>query len=224
MIPLQPLIITAALTGNGEIKVTEFQLNGEIKVTETEFQLNGNWLTYTVQPPLDKVLEREPPLDNVFKRGDGNTVTIKIRDSEGRTAEATSNFVVALDKTPPVVATYSPQGIIRSDRPVVAATVTDESGIDTSSLKIIIAGVLGNQGTGRLSSPTSTTVTFTPSVDVTPGPYTARVTVLDVHGNRTEVEWQFTVELDVTPPSITTTSPHGIIRSDKPIGFGFCQR
>ena len=201
--PTQPLIITAALTGNGEITVTEFQLNG----TDTEATVENNWLTHTVQPPLD----------NVFERGAGNTVTIKIVDSEGRTAEATSNFVVALDKTPPVVATYSPQGIIRSDRPVAAATVTDESGIDTSSLTIIIAGVPGNQGTGRRSSPTSTTVTFTPSISVTPGPYTARVTVLDVHGNRTEVEWQFTVELDVTPPSITTTSPHGIIRSDKPI-------
>ena len=201
--PTQPLIITAALTGNGEITVTEFQLNG----TDTEATVENNWLTHTVQPPLD----------NVFERGAGNTVTIKIVDSEGRTAEATSNFVVALDKTPPVVATYSPQGIIRSDRPVAAATVTDESGIDTSSLTIIIAGVPGNQGSGRRSSPTSTTVTFTPSISVTPGPYTARVTVEDVHGNRTEVEWQFTVELDVTPPSITTTSPHGIIRSDKPI-------
>ena len=201
--PTQPLIITAALTGNGEITVTEFQLNG----TDTEVTVENNWLTHTVQPPLD----------NVFKRGAGNTVTIKIVDSEGRTAEATSNFVVALDKTPPVVATYSPQGIIRSDRPVAAATVTDESGIKMDTLTIIIAGVPGNQGSGRRSSPTSTTITFTPSISVTPGPYTARVTVEDVHGNRTEVEWQFTVELDVTPPSITATSPHGIIRSDKPI-------
>ena len=201
--PTQPLIITAALTGNGDITVTEFQLNG----TDTEVTVENNWLTHTVQPPLD----------NVFERGAGNTVTIKIVDSEGRTAEATSNFVVALDKTPPVVATYSPQGIIRSDRPVAAATVTDESGIKMDTLTIIIAGVPGNQGSGRRSSPTSTTITFTPSISVTPGPYTARVTVDDVHGNRTEVEWQFTVELDVTPPSITATSPHGIIRSDKPI-------
>ena len=201
--PDQPLIITAALTGSGEVTVTEFQLNG----TDAEATVENNWLTHTVQPPLD----------NVFKRGDGNTVTIKIVDGEGKTAEATSNFVVALDTTPPVVATYSPQGIIRSDRPVAAATVTDESGIKMDTLTIIIAGVPGNQGSGRRSSPTSTTITFTPSISVTPGPYTARVTVDDVHGNRTEVEWQFTVELDVTPPSITATSPHGIIRSDKPI-------
>ena len=154
--PTQPLIITAALTGNGEITVTEFQLNG----TDTEVTVENNWLTHTVQPPLD----------NVFERGAGNTVTIKIVDSEGRTAEATSNFVVALDKThrwlPPTRLKVS----FGPDRPVAAATVTDESGIKMDTLTIIIAGVPGNQGSGRRSSPTSTTVTFTPSISVTPGP------------------------------------------------------
>ena len=164
-------------------------------------------MTHTVQPPFGVL----------YKRGSGNRITVKIVDEEGNTAEATSNFAIAKDVTPPVVATYSPLGIIRTDRPIAAATVTDESGINRSKLTIIIAGVPGNQGTGRRSSATSTTVTFTPSISVTPGPYTARVTVEDVHGNRTEAEWQFTVELDVTPPSITTTSPHGVIRSDKPI-------
>ena len=199
--PDQPLVITAALTGNGDLTVTEFSLNGAAATPTVE----NNWLTHTVDP------------DSVFNRGAGNTVAIKIVDEEGNTAEATSTFTLALDTTPPVVATYSPLGIIRTDRPIAAATVTDESGINTGSLTIIIAGVPGNQGTGRRSSKTSTTVTFTPSISVTPGPYTARVTVEDVHGNRTEVEWQFTVELDVTPPAITTSSPHGIIRSDKPI-------
>ena len=199
--PDQPLTISAALSGNGEITVSEFSLNG----TAAEPTVENNMLTHTVDP------------DSVFNRGGGNTVTIKIVDEEGNTAEATSTFTLALDTTPPVVATYSPLGIIRTDRPIAAATVTDESGIDRSSLTIIIAGVPGNQGTGRRSSATSTTVTFTPSISVDPGPYTARVTVLDVHGNRTEVEWQFTVELDVTPPAITTHSPQGVIRSDKPI-------
>ncbi len=199
--PDQPLTISAALSGNGEITVSELSLNGTAATPTVE----NNMLTHTVDP------------DGVFKRGAGNTVTIKIVDEEGNTAEATSTFTLALDKTPPVVATYSPLGIIRTDRPIAAATVTDESGIKRDTLRIIIAGVPGNQGTGRRSSATSTTVTFTPSISVTPGPYTARVTVEDVYGNRTEVEWQFTVELDVTPPTITTSSPHGVIRSDKPI-------
>ena len=200
--PMQPLVISAALSGSGEITVSEFSLNGSAATPTVD---DNNWLTHTVQP------------GSVFNRGAGNTVTIKIVDSEGNTAEATSTFTLALDTTPPVVATYSPLGIIRTDRPIAAATVTDESGIKMDTLTIIIAGVPGSQGSGRRSSPTSTTITFTPSISVTPGPYTARVTVEDVHGNRTEAEWQFTVELDVTPPAITTISPQGVVRSDKPI-------
>ncbi len=202
--PDQALIISAAFTGIGEITVEQLLINGG---TYKPQSVKGNLLTHTIQPPFGVL----------FKRGSGNRISIKIVDEEGNTAEATTNFAVAKDVTPPVVATYSPLGIIRTDRPIAAATVTDASGIKTSSLTIIIAGVPGNQGTGRRSSKTSTTVTFTPSIAVTPGPYTARVTVEDIHGNRTEAEWQFTVELDVTPPSITTSSPHGVIRSDKPI-------
>ena len=202
--PDQAFIISAAFTGIGEITVDQLLINGG---TYKPQSVKGNLLTHTIQPPFGVL----------FKRGSGNRISIKIVDEEGNTAEATTNFAIAKDTIPPVVATYSPLGIIRTDRPIAAATVTDASGIKTSSLTIIIAGVPGNQGTGRRSSPTSTTVTFTPSIAVTPGPYTARVTVEDVHGNRTEAEWQFTVELDVTPPSITTSSPHGVIRSDKPI-------
>ncbi len=234
--PDQPLTISAALSGNGEITISEFSLkrpgaaqlihmivpneNNVLTPKRVRASDANNMLTYTLASDANNMLTytlASDDLDSMFDRGAGNTVTIKIVDEEGNTAEATSTFTLALDITPPVVATYSPLGIIRTDRPIAAATVTDESGIDTSSLTIIIAGVPGNQGTGRRSSPTSTTVTFTPSISVDPGPYTARVTVLDVHGNRTEVEWQFTVELDVTPPAITTSSPQGIIRSDKPV-------
>ena len=200
----QPLIISAALTGNGEITVTDFLINGGSTKPPA---LKDNWLTHTIDSPFGAL----------FKRGAGNRITIKIVDEEGNTAEATSNFALEKDTTPPVIATYSPLGIIRTDRPIAAATVTDESGIDTSSLTIIIAGVPGNQGTGRRSSATSTTVTFTPSISVDPGPYTARVTVLDTQGNRNEFEWQFTVELDVTPPAVTASAPHGVIRTDKPV-------
>ena len=310
--PRQPLIVSVALTGNGDITVSEFQINGN----DMEGTLEDNWLTYTMQPPL---VGGE---NSVLQRGSENTISVKIVDTEGRTAEGSTTFVVSLDDTapvisgpaprgevtrkigrvtarvtdnesnltriqyaiddeplrdisfspgrvvevgggkevkgqtsfnffdaplgthsvtivaestggsttltweftiiapdttPPQIVTYSPLGIIRTDRPVLAATVSDESGFKRDGITLILAGVPGNQGSGRRSSPTSTTVTFTPSISVTPGPYTARITVIDRYNNRTEAEWQFTVELDETPPSITTSSPHGIIRSDKPI-------
>ena len=310
--PRQPLIISVALTGNGDITVSEFQINGN----DLEGTLENNWLTHTLQPPL---VDGD---DSIVQRGSDNTISVKIVDSEGRTAEGATSFAVSLDNTPPVISgpapkgditrkigritamvtdnesditriqyalddspltdisftparvyevgggkevkgqttfnlfdaplgthtvtivaestggsttltweftivhpdqkppvvvTYSPLGIIRTDRPVLAATVSDESGFARDGITLILAGVPGNQGSGRRSSPTSTTVTFTPSISVTPGPYTARLTVVDRYNNRTEAEWQFTVELDETPPSITTTSPHGVIHLDKPI-------
>ena len=310
--PRQPLIVSVALTGNGEITISEFQINGN----DLEGTVENNWLTYTMQPPL---VDGD---DSIVQRGSDNTISVKIVDSEGRTAEGSSSFAVSLDDTapaisgpspkgditrklgrvtavvtdnesnitriqfaiddnplqdlsfsagrvvnvgggtevqgqtnynffdaplgthtvtivaestggsttlnweftivspdskPPEVVTYSPLGIIRTDRPVLAATVSDESGFARDGITLILAGVPGNQGSGRRSSPTSTTVTFTPSIAVTPGPYTARLTVVDKYNNRTEAEWQFTVELDETPPSITTTSPHGVIHLDKPI-------
>lgn len=310
--PRQPLIISVALTGNGDITVSEFQINGN----DLEGTLENNWLTHTLQPPL---VDGD---DSIVQRGSDNTISVKIVDSEGRTAEGSTSFAVSLDDTapvisgpspkgditrklgritavvtdnesditriqfaiddnplkdlsfssgrvvnvgggtevqgqtnfnffdaplgthtvtivaestggsstltweftivspdskPPEVVTYSPLGIIRTDRPILAATVSDESGFARDGITLILAGVPGNQGSGRRSSPTSTTVTFTPSISVTPGPYTARLTVVDKYNNRTEAEWQFTVELDETPPSITTTSPHGVIHLDKPL-------
>ena len=310
--PRQPLIVSVALTGNGEITVTEFQVNG----TDVEGTLEDNWLTHTMQPPL------VGEASSMLQRGSDNTISVKIVDAEGRTAAGSATFAVSLDNTapvisgpspkgditrkigrvtalvtdnesnitrvqyalddeplkaisfsagrvvevgggkevkgqtsfnlfdaplgthtvtvvaestggsatltweftiiapdttPPQIVTYSPLGIIRTDRPVLAATVSDESGFKRDGITLILAGVPGNQGSGRRSSATSTTVTFTPSIAVTPGPYTARITVIDRYNNRTEAEWQFTVELDETPPAITTSSPHGIIRSDKPI-------
>ena len=310
--PRQPLIVSVALTGSGELTVTEFQING----TDVEGTLEENWLTYTMQPPLVDAS------DSILQRGSDNTISVKIVDSEGYTAENAISFAVSLDNTPPVISgpapkgditrklgrvtarvsdnesditriqfalddnplqdisfssgrvvevgrgtevqgqtnfnffdaplgthsvtivaestggsatltweftivspdstppkvvTYSPLGIIRTDRPILAATVSDESGFARDGITLILAGVPGNQGSGRRSSPTSTTVTFTPSISVTPGPYTARLTVIDRYNNRTEAEWQFTVELDSTPPAITTTSPHGVVQVDKPI-------
>ena len=310
--PRQPLIVSVALTGNGDITISEFQINGN----DLEGTVEDGWLTYTMRPPL---VDAD---DSIVQRGSDNTISVKIVDSEGRTAEGAATFAVSLDDTapmisgpspkgeitrklgritamvtdnesditriqfaiddnpltdlsfssgrvvnvgggtevqgqtnfnffdapfgthtvtivaestggsstltweftivhpdqkPPEVVTYSPLGIIRTDRPVLAATVSDESGFARDGITLILAGVPGNQGSGRRSSPTSTTVTFTPSISVTPGPYTARLTVVDRYNNRTEAEWQFTVELDETPPSITTTAPHGVIHVDKPI-------
>jgi hypothetical protein len=90
------LIVSAELTGAGELTVTEFQING----TDMEGTLEGNRLTYTMEPPLIDAA------DSILRRGSDNTISVKIVDGEGNTAESTINFTVAVVK--PTVTIVSP--------------------------------------------------------------------------------------------------------------------
>ena len=198
----QPMVIEATLAGNGAIEVTDFTLNG----TAVNPPVSGNKLSYAVRPTLERY----------FKRGYSNFVVIKIRDEEGNTAEATAQFTIALDTTPPQVVSYSPQGTVRTDKPVITVTASDESGIRTNFPRITVDGIRSGEQTSSASGGSSTTV-FTPSAAVGPGTYTVTANVEDKQGNRIRFQWQFAVELDVTPPSITATSPHGVIRTDSPV-------
>ena len=76
------MIVSADLTGDGEIMVTEFQING----MDMEGTLEGNRLTYMMEPPLVAAA------DSILRRGSDNTISIKIVDSQGLTAEGASKF------------------------------------------------------------------------------------------------------------------------------------
>jgi hypothetical protein len=198
----QPMVIEAALAGNGAITVTEFTLNGTA-VTPT---VTDNQLSYAVRPTLERY----------FERGYRNFVVIKIEDEEGNTAEATAQFSIALDTKPPQVVSYSPQGTVRTDMPEITVTASDESGIRANFPRITVDGIRSGDQSSSSSGGSSTTV-FTPSNAVGPGTYTVTASVEDKQGNRISFDWQFAVELDVTPPSITATSPHGVIRTESPV-------
>jgi hypothetical protein len=101
--PEQPLIVSAALTGAGKLEVTEFKINSTdipIDGTDMEWTLADNWMTYTMQPPLANAA------DSILQRGSDNTISVKIVDGEGNTAESTINFTVAVVK--PTVTIVSP--------------------------------------------------------------------------------------------------------------------
>ena len=198
----QPMVIEATLAGNGAITVTEFTLNG----TAVTPVVNDNRLSYAVRPTLERY----------FERGYRNFVVIKIKDEEGNTAEATAQFSIALDTTPPQVVSYSPQGTVRTDTPMITVTASDESGIRTDFPRITVDGIRSGEQTSSSSGGSSTSV-FTPSNAVGPGTYTVTANVEDKQGNRIRFQWTFEVELDVTPPSITATSPHGVIRTESPV-------
>ena len=52
-----------------------------------------------------------------------------------------------------------------------------------------------------------TAATFTPSQELRDGTYTVDVKATDVSGNVAAARWQFTVDLDLIPPSVILTRP-----------------
>ena len=144
----------------------------------------------------------------VFNLGNG-THKVKAVVTNGKGLKTTANwsFVVELvaeevDKTPPIVSSVTPQGLVRSADVTVAVSVfDDQSGI--SDVQLSVNGGAAKKGSQR-------------RVTLVSGNHTARAVVTNGVGLKTTFDWTFTVEIDTTPPQITTVSPEGTIRLGKP--------
>ena len=211
--PRQPLIISVALTGNGDITVTEFQINDN----DLEGTVEDNWLTHTLQPPL------VGGDDSIVQRGSDNTISVKIVDSEGRTAEGSTSFAVSLDDTAPMISGPAPTGDITRKIGRVTATVTDNESditriqfaIDDNPLQDLSfsAGRVVNVG-GGTEVQGQTNYNF---FDAPLGTHTVTI-VAESTGGSTTLNWEFTiVSPDSKPPEVVTYSPVGIIRTDRPV-------
>jgi methionine-rich copper-binding protein CopC len=110
-----------------------------------------------------------------------------------------------------VISEAAPQGIIRTDSATLSAVVTDEQSAITAVTIALDGGAaqavsLANIQGGRVSRP---------APNLTSGTHTVTIVATSGGGSTTHT-WTFTVELDETPPAITTTAPHGIVRVEKP--------
>ena len=144
----------------------------------------------------------------VFTLGDGvHKVKAVVTNGKGLKTTANWSFVVeleveAVDKTPPIVSSVTPQGLVRSADVTVAVSVfDDQSGI--SDVQLSVNGGAAKKGSQR-------------RVTLDSGNHTARAVVTNGGGLKTTFDWTFTVEIDTTPPQITTVSPEGTIRLGKP--------
>ncbi|MBI1928589.1 hypothetical protein HYR99_30645, partial [Candidatus Poribacteria bacterium] len=140
------------------------------------------------------------------------THTVIVRaTSAGGTSTHTWTFTVELDTTPPVISEVAPQGVIRTASATLSAVVTDEQSAITAVTIALDGGAaqavpLANIQGGRVSRP---------APGLTSDTHTVTIVATSAGGSTTHT-WTFTVELDETPPAITTTSPHGIVRVEKP--------
>ena len=176
-------LISAAITGIGELDVV-FMIDGKM----IDGAVEGNQLNYTPESPL---AEGE------------HTVTIQVTDPDGKMADASVNFSVEFDHSPPVVTQVSPLGVVWGTNTTLSVTAgDDQSGV--ASVSIALDGGEAVDGASR-------------DVEgLTLGQHTATATVTNGDGYAGEYSWTFTIAVDEEPPTIGTTSPHGVVRTSTP--------
>jgi hypothetical protein len=136
--------------------------------------------------------------------GEGaHTVTITVTDPDGKMADASVTFNVEFDHSPPVVTEASPKGMVWGGDVTLSVTaVDDQSGV--ASIAIALDGGEAVDGATRAVE------------GLTLGQHMATATVTNGDGYSQDYSWTFTVALDEEPPTIGSTSPHGVTRTTTP--------
>ena len=185
-----------------DVEVTTFTVNGEDAEREIS---EDNQFTYTPDPVL----------------GNGeHVVFVEVTDKNKKTAQATVVFNVKLDSTAPVISEVSPSGVVQLNKQntldenfaiTIAAVITDDESA-LSSVKYVIDGQLpaNSYPVERAESKFEVIESFTP------GPHTIKLIVASEGGTR-EFSWQFTLEVDQSPPIISTITPAGTIHAGLPV-------
>ncbi len=147
------------------------------------------------------------------------TASATVTDNSGNVNTASWTFTVEVirDEATPVIGISSPSGIVRVDNPTISVSATDAmSGV--ASIDISVAASDGSAVDGASVFDGGTMAVFEPGAALANDTYTATAVVTDNAGNQVKGSWSFTVEvvMDTLPPTITVTSPQGLVRNDTP--------
>ena len=118
------------------------------------------------------------------------------------------DLVIEEDTSGPTITTLQPAdaSFINDSTPIISATYNDDSGINVSSVEILVDD---NEETAN-ATVTETGVSYTPAADLDEGSHTVTVNVSDNCTNPSSVSWSFTV--DRTQPEINSVdlSPYEV--------------
>ena len=150
-------------------------------------------------------------------KNDTYTVGVKVTDKAGNSTDANWVFTIEVDEVPPTIGDTGPHGIIRTSKPRVTVSATD----DLSGIKTVAFRVVNNKTFARVSGRTNyqggTFASWSPTGNMRNGVYSVGVDVTDKSGNVATSGWSFTVEVDTVPPTIGHTSPSGSVRPENPV-------
>jgi hypothetical protein len=129
------------------------------------------------------------------------TVYVEVQDIFGYLATETWSFTV--DATPPDITNLQPPdtSIINDTTPIISADYSDPSGIDVSSVVLMVDGI----DITLFAFVTVSGVSYIPGMALSDGVHTVYIEVKDNVGNLAFVTWSFTVDTTLPPPTNLTT-------------------
>jgi hypothetical protein len=129
------------------------------------------------------------------------TVYIEVQDIFGYLATETWSFTI--DATPPDITNLQPPdgSTVNVTNPTISADYTDPSGINLSSVMLIVDGI----DVTLSAIVTASGVSYIPGIAFSEGVHTVYLEVRDNVGNLASVTWSFIVDLILPPPTNLTT-------------------
>jgi hypothetical protein len=130
-----------------------------------------------------------------------HTVYVEVKDNFDNLASEIWTFTV--DNSPPIISNLQPPdaSTINDNLSMISADYYDPSGIDVSSIVMLVDGI----DVTLSSTVTTSSASYLPTTALSDGIHTVYLEVKDIYGYLTSVTWNFTV--DTLPPIITNLQP-----------------
>ena len=130
-----------------------------------------------------------------------------VAESDGGSTTHSWTFTVVLDTTPPEISSVTPQGVVKEADVMLSAVVVDEQ----SDIMMVTIAVDGGAATPVAEADIQAGKISQALTGLTSGTHTAEI-VAESDGGSTTHSWTFTVELDTTPPEISSVAPQGVVK------------
>lgn len=135
------------------------------------------------------------------------SVTAVLTDVDGNSAPVSWQFAITADTAKPVVTAHSPVGTINATETWIVVSFSDESKV-TATVRL--------DGGAAENAEVVDTRARLKVAGLTQGVHTAIVSLKDARNNEAVVQWDFSVEIDVTAPVISAYTPTGYTGTNKP--------
>jgi parallel beta-helix repeat protein len=148
--------------------------------------------------PDQDVLGNDGIVDNGTIKGGGKNPYVIDLDSQD-----IYPLIIPVDTIPPIIKNLQPpDGSTTTDNtPIISADYADPSGIDLSSVLLMVNGI----DVTSFAIVTAGGVSFLPGGPLSDGIYTVYIEVSDIYGNQATATWSFIVGTALPPPTNLTT-------------------